>query len=631
MRGALVTILLVCAVHVAHGQNALTINEVRTDRATLHAIGVQVLIAGDANRNAEIRVRYRPAGAQEYREALPLFRVLPETVTGRMVPEQLAGTIFDVAPGGSYEIELEAIDPDGGGETRMLTATTRSWPADPATPHVVEVATATELRGALQDAAAGDVIELADGTYAGAFSITASGTAEQPIVIRGASRDGTVIDGEDCAGCNILEVYGSYIHVERLTLAHGTRALRFLGTGTTANAALGLRIEDIQHGIGAGVDQTDFTLCDNIVHGRLQWPLIYSDDGAAHADDQGIRVDGSGHVVCHNDISGFGDPMINFAEGGRAYDFYGNDIHEIYADGTELDRGEGNVRLWGNRWTNVYTAISIQPAYGGPLYVLRNQILNVADEQIKLKSVGGTVEPSGVLIYHNTFVSPDIALNLQTPITQHNFAIANNLFVAPAQIAGRTVEWTAAIDRGEFDGNGYFPDAGYWFGTVGTARTFATLADAQAAGIETRGRVLTAPIFAGDVTAPATYTEVLAPADLVLAATSNAIDAAIELPGINARHVGAGADLGARELGCPAPHYGPRPAGSELVTNLVDCSADDVPPGGGDAGTTGEPPGSQGSGGGCCQAPRDARGTLVLVAAVAFGAFGRRRHRRGDC
>ena len=608
--GRLVTILLLLA-HPAFAQNALTISEVKTDRATLHTIGVQVLIAGDANRNAQIQVRYRPAGSQEFRTAPPLFRVLPETVTGRTVPEQLAGTIFDVAPGGTYEIELDATDPDGGATTRMLTASTRAWPRDPVTPRAVSVTNATELRAALQGAQAGDVITLADGTYTGAFSISASGTAEQPIVIRGASRDGTILDGQNC-DCNIVEVYGSYVHFERLTIKSGQRALRFLGT-TTSNAALGLRIEDVVHGIGSGVDQTDFTLCDNIVHGRLQWPLLYTDDLGAHADDQGIRVDGAGHVVCHNDIAGFGDPMINFTEGGRAYDFYGNDIHEIYADGTELDRAEGNVRLFGNRWTNVFTSISIQPAYGGPVYVVRNQILNVADEHIKLKSVGGTVEPSGVLIYHNTFVSPDIALNLQAPITQHNFVVANNLFIGPANPAGRVVDWTAVIDRGVFDSNGYFPDGGFWFGTVGAPRTFSSFADAQAAGIETGGRILTTPIFESGITAPAGYMAVQPPTDFVLATASNAIDTGLALAGFNSHHIGNGADLGARERGCPAPHYGPRPAGSELLTNIVDCSADDMTPGG-DAGTD---PGGPNKGG-CCQAPRDPAGALFLALLVGL-------------
>ena len=579
-------------------QNALTIAEVKVDRPTLHTIGVQVLITGDANRNAEIRARV------DGRDAPDLFRVRPETVTGRTVPQQFAGTIFDVTPGKTYSIELVATDPDGGGETRTVMATTRDIPRDPTTPRTVAVATAAELRAALQGAQAGDVITLADGTYTGTFTLNASGTASQPIVIRGAGN--AILDGQNCATCNIVEVYGSYVHFERMTIRNGFRALRFLGT-TTANAATRLRIEDVVHGIGAGVAQTDFTICDNVVHGRLQWPLIYSDDGGTHADDQGIRVDGNGHVVCHNDIAGFGDPMINFAEGGRAYDFYGNDIHEIYADGTELDRGEGNVRLFGNRFTNVYTAISIQPAYGGPIYVLRNQAVNVADEQIKLKSVGGTVEPSGVLVYHNTFASPDIALNLQTPITQHNFVISNNLFIAPASIGGRVVDWTAAIDNGVFDGNGYFPDTGYWFGTVGSARTFATLAAAQAAGIETNGRVVSVPF-----TAPSTYTTVVAPA--VLALDDASVDTALDIRGINSRRVGARADLGAHERGCPSPHYGPRPDGT-TTTNIVDCAAGD-PGQSADGGI--DPPKSEDSGG-CCQTPRrPSAGTLVL-ALLLFG------------
>lgn len=617
MKALLVAVLLVIGVATARAQNALVIEEVRTDRATLHTLGVQVLISGDVDRDAEMAVRWRVAGEETFRDGPRLFRVLPETVSGAVVPEQFAGTIFDVAPGGTYELDVVAVDPDGGGETRMLTATTRALPRDPQTPRAIAVADATMLRAALQAAQPGDVITLADGTYAGTFAIARSGTAEQPIVIRGASRDGVILDGGNCTGCNVLEVSGSYVHVEQLTIRNAERALRFLGDATTANAAQRLRIDNVVHGVGSGTNQTDFTVCDNIVHGRLQWPLIYSDDGGVNADSQGIRVAGDGHVVCHNDITGFGDPMINFAEGGRAYDFYGNDIHEIYADGTELDRGEGNVRLFGNRFTNVYTAISIQPANGGPVYVVRNEAFNVADEHIKLKSLGGTLEPSGVLVYHNTFVSPRIALNLQTPITQHNAVFANNLFVGPEQPAGRVVEWTAALDRVEFDNNGYFPDGRFWLGSVGgTPRAFDSFAAAQAAGVETRGRILTAPIFAGDVVAPASYTVTAMRMDLALAAMSNAVDAALPLPGINARHTGAAPDLGARERGCPSPVYGPRPAGTEAQTNVVDCGADDVAPGE-DAGVDPPPPGDDNGGGGCCQTSRDTPlGAIALALCV---------------
>lgn len=598
-------LVLLASTRIAAAQNALAITEVKLDAATLHTLGIQVLISGDVNYNAAVAVRI------DGREVATLFRVRPETVTGVTLPQQFAGTVFDVSPGASYPLELVATDPDGGGETRMITGVTRALPADPAAPRTIAVTNTTELAAALAGAQPGDIITLADGTYTDTFSLNASGTAEQPIVIRGASQAGAIIDGNNCASCNIVEVYGSHVHVERLTIRNGFRALRFLNA-TTANAVSRVKIENVVHGVSSAPGQSNFTICDNIVHGRLQWPLVYSDDGALHADDQGIRVDGSGHVVCHNDISGFGDPMINFGSA-RAYDFYGNDIHEIYADGTELDRGGGNVRLYGNRFTNVYTAISIQPAVGGPVYVVRNEIANVADEHIKLKMTGS--EPSGALIYHNTFASPDIALNLQTPITQHDSVIANNLFVAPATITGRVVDWTARLNRVVFDGNAYFPDTGYWFGTVGTARTYATLAAAQAAGVEPKGRVLTGAIFASSFTPPATYTTAIAPPDLALAESSNAIDAAIAIPGINSRHVGGAPDIGARERGCPTPSYGPRPSGI-TTTNIVDCSADDPQQPGGDAGvdTPSESPT------GCCQtgSSRLPFGTLVLVLVLAL-------------
>jgi hypothetical protein len=454
------------------------------------------------------------------------------------------------------------------------------------------------------------VITLADGTYAGPFSMAASGTADNPIVIRGASQAGVVIEGANC-DCNVIELSGSFVHVERLTVRNAVRGIRFLGTGTTSNVVRYVTIDDVVHGIGSGVDQTDFTLCDNIVRGRLLWPLISTDDGAIHNDDQGIRVDGSGHVVCHNDISGFGDPLINFAEGGRAYDFYGNDIHEIYGDGVELDRGEGNVRLFGNRFTNVFTAVSIQPVYGGPTYVLRNQVFNVADEQVKLKSVGGTIEPVGALIYHNTFVSPRIALNLQTPITQHDFAIANNLFVGPTAPPGRTVEWTANDDGGSWNYNGYFPDDGFWFGSIaGTARTFTNLAGAKAAGLEVDGRVLTEPIFDPAIAPPASYTEQLAVTQLVLAASSNAIGAGQHLRGINS----ASPDLGALQTGCPAPRYGPRPEG-DTATNLVDCTfVEGTPP---QDGTPSDDP-DDANGGGCCQTQSDPSFAIFALFALLY-------------
>jgi hypothetical protein len=64
------------------------------------------------------------------------------------------------------------------------------------------------------------------------------------------------------------------------------------------------------------------------------------------------------------------------------------------------------------------------------------------------------------------------------------------------------------------------------------------------------------------------------PADFALAGGSNALDRGTLLSGVNVRFTGAAPDLGARESGCPAPTYGPRPAGSEHVAAAIDCQTD---------------------------------------------------------
>jgi hypothetical protein len=444
-----------------------------------------------------------------------------------------------------------------------------------------------------------------------------------------------VLDGGGCDGCNVLEVYGSHVHVEGFALEHATRALRFLGAGATGNVARRLRIRDVVHGIGSSTDQTSFTICDNHIEGRLVWPWTFADDATSHWDDRGIDMNGTGHVVCHNLIRGFGDPVVNKHRLVRAWDVYGNDIHDAY-DGTELDEGEGNVRLFGNRYTNVMAPISIQPVFGGPAYVLRNVLYNVPDEQIKLKSLGGDELPSGALIYHNTFVSPELALNLQTPITQHNFVIANNLFIGPEALVGaRTVDWTAMIEGGRFDHNGYFPDGGFWFGVVdGANRIYESFAAVVAAGeVEQNGVLLARPIFADDFVGPAgDGMEAGEPPDFALADGSGAIDRGEVVPGVNDRFSGDGPDLGAREAGCPEPIYGPRPVGMEAITNAVNCTADgDGLDPDGDAGP-GDDGDEQGGDGGCgCRASRDgstAALSSLIALALALSARRRSRHRR---
>src|SRR5262245_20321164 len=87
---------------VARAANPLRIVEVRVDRPTHHALGIQVLTSDDDDRDARVDVRVRKKGDATWRAATPLFRVLPETVS-TTPPPQMAGSVFDLSPGTAYE------------------------------------------------------------------------------------------------------------------------------------------------------------------------------------------------------------------------------------------------------------------------------------------------------------------------------------------------------------------------------------------------------------------------------------------------------------------------------------------------------------------------------------------------
>lgn len=588
----------------ARAGNTLALGTPNIDPPTPTTIGLQLPISGDDDFDATVAVRYRKNGSSAWSNGPQMFRVHPEVVAGRTVPAQFAVSIFDLAPGTLYDVELHAIDPDGLDQTLKLSTMTRAMPRkEPATTRAVKVTDAASLKSALATAKAGDVITLAKGTYSGQFSINASGDEDNPIFIRGEDEEGVVLDGGGCTGCNVFEVYGSWITLERLSIAHAERAVRFQTAGAQGNVVRRVHISDVTLGIGGKSGQKNFYLCDNVVEGRLKWPLTYGDDGAAHASDDGLVVVGSGMVVCHNTISGFADALQNAEDGARANDFYGNDILWTYDDGIELDGMEGNGRCFRNRFTNTFDTTSFQPIFGGPAYVLRNVIVNVRGEGMKLHALGGTPveEPSGVLVYHNTFVKQGHAIQLSTANVVHWYALENNLFIG-APTDGRVVEWDTPIDYATalIDRNGYWPDGQFHFGYGATGKDYASFAELSAGGrYEKNGTLLEASTFASGLVAPSDPNMLMAPADARLAAASKAVDHGVVLPGIDEDFKGAAPDLGAIELGCEAPTYGPRPEGID-ETNEPRCAASS----GGDAGVgdagvddSGAPSDASGSGG----------------------------------
>jgi len=628
MRPMRALLALVAMSSTAFAEDVLHPGTPQLDPPTITALGVGLPITGDDNFTATVAVRYRVAGTQTWHDALPLQHVHAEQVMGLTVTPSFAGSIFDLAPDTDYEIELHATDADGPvDETFMLAAHTRPVPGDPANPHAIAVTDTASLGAALAAAQPGDVITLAAGTYTGPFALQTSGTQAAPIVIRGAG-DATILDGGGCSGCNVLEVYGSYVHVENLAIAHATRALRFQTPGALANVVRRVHILDVTLAIGSQPDQQDFYIADNVLEGRLVWPCVYTSDDPAcnaggqhglHANDDGIHVEGTGHVIAHNRISGFGDAMKVETAGARSVDFVGNDVLWTYDNGIELDGSLRNTRALRNRFTNTFATLSFQPIYGGPAYAIRNVLVNVADEQFKLHSLGGT-PTVGAVIYHTTVVRGVRALQCSTAFAPYYFTVENNTFAGPATIAdNHTVSWDVpSVTTGRIDYNGYAPDGMFEFGYGSGGTTYPSFAALQGGGFyEPHGVLLDAPSTITD------WAQRLDPMTPALAPGSPAIDRGVVLPNVDDDFTGSAPDLGAIEAGCDPPIYGPRPMGMDETNEPLGCRAVDMP---GD-GVFGDDAGTSGSGshaGGCCDG---AGGGSDLALAVVVLACVRRRSR----
>jgi hypothetical protein len=90
--------------------------------------------------------------------------------------------------------------------------------------------------------------------------------------------------------------------------------------------------------------------------------------------------------------------------------------------------------------------------------------------------------------------------------------------------------------------------------------------------METHGMIASGNLFQSGLAAPSSYFAAqMPPADASLAAGASVIDKGLVLPNINDHFSGAGPDLGALELGCPEPSYGPRPVGVDESNEIFGC------------------------------------------------------------
>lgn len=515
---------------------------------------VEWAFTGDANANAAVQVRYRAQGTTAWQTGMPLRRVSAGSSSGFSWLTRHSGSVFDLAPGTTYELELSLVDPDGGSAVRTVTAATRAVPTAMANAPV-KAATPATLVSVLGSAMPGDIVQLAAGTYP-AFTMARNGLAGQPIVIRGGA--GVVVNGE------IFLQDRQHVILQSMTI-NGTvrfdRSNHVAIVRNTINAQAGIRSGSA---VVAYVRAENSYIADNIVTGTTTWAEASLGVNGNNLGE-GIQLTGPGHVVMNNRVSGFRD-NISLMEDSEAVDQYSidilnNDLSIAADDAVEADFCFHNCRIMRNRVTNAFIGMSSQPGLGGPTYFVRNSMYNIAHVSFKLYRGS-----HGDVLLHNTVVKGGDALGIYPGVAINRLYSRNNLFIGGAggtyggysngtgkvlQIAD-LVTATADMDHDAFGST----VAGFTGRFGGTA--FTDLASLRSLTTEKNAIQVSLAVFDAAVSLPANAMTLFAAPDLRLKAGSAAVDSAVPIPGINAGHVGAGPDMGAHELGTPVAVVGPR-------------------------------------------------------------------------
>lgn len=524
---------VIAAVILALGQgvmagDAISAGEVQT-RSTWACLGINWHFAGDDNRNASAAVEFRRKGTTPWRPALPLWvHDFEKTL-------MFSGSVFRLAPGTEYEVKLTLTDPDGGGEEKIVTATTNEYPRMPGK----TVAVAGGLAEAQQQAAPGTVMLLKAGTYPG-LTLSKSGRPGQPIVYRPAGDGEVIIDGT-------IEISSDYVWLHGLTLRSADRAIKGGGKGVTITACKAKAHYTIHTNEGGD----GFFIADNVLTGDCAGKFSFGGEGV----DFGKGA-GGGHAVCYNEIT---DAADGVSYGGGNIDVYSNYIHETVDDFIEPDYSLENYRLWDNRCYNSMCGFSFQPMKGGPWYVFNNLAVGNYLHALKVKDISGAT-----VLYGNTMLTKSAQLGQAADIFRGT--LVNNL-------------WLRCTDGALGEGGKFRPGKNPTmidYNAYGAGKELFRKCDyeelAEKQGWDKHSlRVEYDKLFVQPVKVPAgspRYGEgvgKLIPADwkfehnlLVPKADSKIIDAGTVLPNLTGPFLGKAPDIGAHEAGLGTAWYGPR-------------------------------------------------------------------------
>src|SRR5689334_10692816 len=266
------------------------------------------------------------------------------------------------------------------------------------------------------------------GISSGTYFLTQSGTAEKPIVIKAAGDGEPIFDGD--GAYNLFNVMAAnYNYFEGLTIRNtelGFEAGLKNITGSSGLTIKHCKFENVGRAIYSDWSGSkDYYIADNVMTGRFNPNFLMGFTGRTWTNfpefnpklvsEYAVKVYGSGHVVAYNYIANFHDGVDVATYGNPdgtpnpirdrmpvSMDFYGNDIFNVEDNCIESDGGAHNIRIFMNRCFNHgHRALSVQPMFGGPVYFVRNIVYHAPEGG----AVKFTASSSGIVVYHNTFLS----------------------------------------------------------------------------------------------------------------------------------------------------------------------------------------------------------------------------------
>ncbi len=506
-----------------HAQDSTRAGDFTVEHPTLHNLGFEWTISGDANRNASVTVEFRRVGESAWRPALPLVRIGGERIfrtrehLDYTVPDGFAGSILNLEAGTEYECRFELTDPDGasGQAIRAVRVTTRTEPqpfkggrtlhvyppyheGERIEPHFTSLLQAYYGAG-LGDWSVvwerrvqpGDTILVHAGLYRnerfnyvdammtpfdGTMWLTLKGTPEKPITIKAAGDGEVVFDG--AGNHRMFDVMASAHHIFDGLTFRNTDVAIFAGMkevlGAVGLTVKNCRFEDIGFGVWTEyAGSSDFYIADNIFLGRTEernllvgWTgRLWASAGPYGSHEvrsyYAVKVYGPGHVIAHNAIAYFHD--------GIGISTYGTPEQDPERRASSIDIYNNDIHLSGDDFIETDGGVH-------NIRVYNNRGVNAAHGGYSSQPIfGGPAYFIRNILYH---VPSGVAFKFSAKAAGlfafHNTIIGeqvardpssnmhyrNNLFMGRDTPDRGVMTWSNATEAHSSDYNGYRPNKG---------------------------------------------------------------------------------------------------------------------------------------------------------------------------